>query len=61
MNLGAKGAKAEAVPTIGEQDFEREVLRTELPVLLEFSAEPCLMRNQRHPGNFLHPRFVTER
>src|SRR6185437_2472308 len=41
MNLGAKGAKAEAVPTIGEQDFEREVLRTELPVLLEFSAEWC--------------------
>ena len=41
MNLGAKGAKAEAVPTISEQDFEREVLRAELPVLLEFSAEWC--------------------
>jgi len=36
-----KAAKAEAVPTIGEQDFEREVLRPELPVLLEFSAEWC--------------------
>lgn len=33
--------KAEAVPTIGEQDFEQEVLRSELPVLLEFSAEWC--------------------
>ena len=41
MNLGAKAPKAEAIPTIGEQDFEREVLRTELPVLLEFSAEWC--------------------
>jgi thioredoxin len=35
------GGKAEAIPTVGEQDFEREVLRPELPVLLEFSAEWC--------------------
>ncbi|HEY1958003.1 MAG TPA: thioredoxin domain-containing protein [Polyangiaceae bacterium] len=41
MNFAQRGAKAEAVPTIGEQDFEREVLRSELPVLLEFSAEWC--------------------
>ena len=34
-------AKAEVVPTVGEQDFEQEVLRAELPVLLEFSAEWC--------------------
>jgi thioredoxin len=37
----ARGAKAEAIPTISEQDFEQEVLRSELPVLLEFSAEWC--------------------
>jgi thioredoxin len=45
MNFGLKptkpAAKAEAVPTISEQDFEMEVLRPELPVLLEFSAEWC--------------------
>ena len=45
MNFGLKptkpAQKAEAVPTIGEQDFEMEVLRPELPVLLEFSAEWC--------------------
>jgi len=37
----APKAKSEAIPTITEQDFEQEVLRTELPVLLEFSAEWC--------------------
>lgn len=36
----AKG-RGDAIPTIGEQDFEQEVLRPELPVLLEFSAEWC--------------------
>jgi len=44
MNFGLKATKpvkAEAVPTIGEQDFEQEVLRPELPVLIEFSAEWC--------------------
>jgi thioredoxin len=30
-----------AVPTISEADFEREVLRSELPVLIEFTAEWC--------------------
>ena len=29
------------IPTITEQDFEQEVLRAELPVLLEFSADWC--------------------
>jgi thioredoxin 1/putative thioredoxin len=29
------------VPTVTEQTFEREVLRSELPVLLEFGAEWC--------------------
>jgi thioredoxin 1/putative thioredoxin len=45
MNFGLKPSKpvnkAEAVPTISEQDFEQEVLRPELPVLIEFSAEWC--------------------
>ncbi len=44
MNFGLKATKpvkAEAVPTISEQDFEQEVLRPELPVLIEFSAEWC--------------------
>ncbi len=36
----AKG-RADGIPTIGEQDFEQEVLRPELPVLLEFSADWC--------------------
>jgi len=34
-------AGADEIPTISEQDFEREVLRPEVPVLLEFSAEWC--------------------
>lgn len=29
------------VPSVSEQDFEREVLLSELPVLVEFSAEWC--------------------
>ena len=45
MNFGLKPSKpvnkAEAIPTISEQDFEQEVLRPELPVLIEFSAEWC--------------------
>lgn len=41
MPPAGRSPKAEAVPTISEQDFEQEVLRTELPVLLEFSAEWC--------------------
>jgi thioredoxin len=30
-----------ALPVIGEQDFEREVLRSELPVLIDFYADWC--------------------
>lgn len=30
-----------AVPYVTEQDFEREVLRSELPVLVEFTADWC--------------------
>ena len=29
------------VPLISEQDFEREVLRSELPVLIDFYADWC--------------------
>src|SRR3954469_25755867 len=29
------------VPTIAEQDFEREVIRSELPVLIDFTADWC--------------------
>lgn len=47
--LGGKGAGENAaakaasgtVPYVTERDFEREVLRSELPVLVEFSAEWC--------------------
>lgn len=41
--LGATPTKPaqQGIPTIGEQDFEQEVLRAELPVLLEFSADWC--------------------
>src|SRR5579883_977919 len=35
-----KGAGG-AVPYVTERDFEREVLRSELPVLLEFTADWC--------------------
>src|SRR4029077_9299439 len=38
-NAPAKGGGA--VPYVTERDFEREVLRSELPVLVEFSAEWC--------------------
>jgi thioredoxin 1/putative thioredoxin len=34
-------ARTDGVPTITEQEFEQEVLRPEVPVLLEFSAEWC--------------------
>jgi thioredoxin 1/putative thioredoxin len=34
-------ARAGGVPYVTERDFEREVLRSELPVLLEFTADWC--------------------
>jgi thioredoxin 1/putative thioredoxin len=34
-------ATVPSVPSVREQDFEREVLMSELPVLVEFSAEWC--------------------
>jgi thioredoxin 1/putative thioredoxin len=37
----ANGGKAGSVPYVTERDFEREVLRSELPVLLEFTADWC--------------------
>jgi thioredoxin 1 len=30
-----------AIPVIEERDFEREVLRSELPVLVDFYADWC--------------------
>ena len=38
-NKPAKGGGA--IPYVTEREFEREVLRSELPVLIEFSAEWC--------------------
>lgn len=37
----AKPAAASSVPYVSEQDFEREVLRSELPVLIDFTADWC--------------------
>ncbi len=42
-------AAASLVPTISEQDFEREVLRSELPVLIEFTADWCAPCKQVAP------------
>src|SRR5579862_4625542 len=38
---GAGGAQGGGVPYVTEREFEREVLRSELPVLLEFTADWC--------------------
>jgi thioredoxin 1/putative thioredoxin len=35
------GAKGGGVPFVTERDFERDVLRSELPVLMQFTAEWC--------------------
>jgi thioredoxin 1/putative thioredoxin len=37
----AKGGAGGAVPYVTEREFEREVLRSELPVLIEFTADWC--------------------
>jgi thioredoxin 1/putative thioredoxin len=46
-----KGAKevGNGVPTLTERDFEREVLGSELPVLIEFSADWCAPCKQIAP------------
>ena len=36
-----RGGAASGVPYVTERDFEREVLRSELPVLMEFTADWC--------------------
>src|SRR5580692_3591154 len=41
QNGGASGKGAGSVPYVTERDFEVEVLRSELPVLLEFTADWC--------------------
>jgi thioredoxin 1/putative thioredoxin len=38
---GVAGAQGGGVPYVTERDFEREVLRSELPVLMEFTADWC--------------------
>jgi thioredoxin 1 len=38
---GAAGAQGGGIPYVSERDFEREVLRSELPVLMEFTADWC--------------------
>ncbi len=38
---GATGAQGGGVPYVTEREFEREVLRSELPVLMEFTADWC--------------------
>jgi thioredoxin 1/putative thioredoxin len=43
------GAGGGSVPTIGEREFEQEVLASELPVLIEFSAEWCAPCKQIQP------------
>jgi thioredoxin len=38
---GQAAAKGGGVPYVTERDFEREVLRSEVPVLMEFTADWC--------------------
>ena len=46
------------LPVVGEQDFEREVLRSELPVLIDFTASWCAPCKKSFPAlNELHERY----
>ncbi|MBV9945898.1 MAG: thioredoxin [Myxococcales bacterium] len=38
---GGRGGSNDGIPYVTERDFEREVLRSELPVLIEFTADWC--------------------
>lgn len=43
------GAAAGEIPYVSERDFEREVIRSELPVFIEFSADWCAPCKQVAP------------